>query len=62
MRLKMLCSMVGPNTNLNRNDEEDFPDEEAKRLIEAGFAIPVAKKKTEKAISKKVAQRETRKK
>lgn len=61
MRLKMLCSLYGPDVSLNAGDEGNFPDGEAKRLIEAGFAIPVAEKKMERAVKKRPAK-ETRKK
>jgi len=48
----MKQSMVGPDVNLRPKDEHDFPDSEAKRLIELGIAEPV-KAVRKKAISKK---------
>jgi len=40
-------------------DEVDLPDHEAIALVEKGYAVPVAKRATEKAVKKPV---ETRKK
>ena len=52
MKVRMKQSMVGPDVNLRPKDEHDFPDSEAKRLIELGIAEPV-KAVRKKAISKK---------
>lgn len=49
MKLKMLTSMSGPTLTLAPDDEHEFEAAEAKRLIEAGFAVPVASKKAERA-------------
>lgn len=38
MKLKMLTSMEGPKVSLVRGDTREFGEEEAKRLIDAGFA------------------------
>lgn len=43
MRVKMLVGIAGGIT-LEPGDEHDFDDAEAIRMIEAGFAVPVAKK------------------
>lgn len=37
-KLKMLTSMEGPKTSIVRGDIVEFGDEEAERLIKAGFA------------------------
>ncbi|MGN6773493.1 MAG: hypothetical protein ACTHJQ_27145 [Rhizobiaceae bacterium] len=51
MKIKMLTSMAGANFALSVNEEtERFPDEEAARLIAAGYAVPVAEPKTERAV------------
>jgi len=55
MRVKMLTSMTN---GLNNGDEADFEQAEALRLIEAGFAVPVATKALEKAA--KASPQETR--
>lgn len=58
MKLQMLVSMVGPRLALEPGDEYVCGDAEAKRLIEAGFAVPVSSRKLEKAVKPK--PRETR--
>lgn len=37
-KLKMLTSMEGPKTSIVRGDILEFADDEAERLIKAGFA------------------------
>lgn len=60
MKLKMLVSIAGADFALSPNDETDrFSGTEAARLIEAGAAVPVAAKETEKAV--KPEPQETRK-
>ena len=41
MRLKMLVGLSGPEYSLSPDDERDFPEAEALRLIAAGFAAAV---------------------
>lgn len=41
MKIKMLVSMAGAEA-INVGDERDVDDAEAKRLIEAGYAMPIA--------------------
>ncbi len=41
MKVKMLTSLSGPKTNVSRGGEYECDAEEAKRLIEAGYAVPV---------------------
>jgi hypothetical protein len=51
MKLKMLVSMAGVGFALSVNEEtERFSGDEAKSLIEAGYATPVAEPKTERAV------------
>jgi len=55
MRVRMLAGLVGGVT-LGPGDEAEFADAEAIRLIDAGFAVPIAPK-IERAVKK---PRETR--
>jgi hypothetical protein len=51
MKIKMLTSMAGANFALSVNEEtERFSDEEAARRIAAGYAVPAAQSKTERAV------------
>jgi len=50
MLVKMLVGLSGPAYTLVPGDEKDFPQDEAIRLIEAGFAAPVAVMKIETAV------------
>ncbi len=52
----MLVGMGGEAVNLAPGDEADFPSDEAIRFIEAGFAVPVAEQKMERAVKKLVAK------
>lgn len=45
MNIRMTTSIAGPNINLSPGDEKDFPEAEAIRLIEAGYAVPVEPEK-----------------
>jgi hypothetical protein len=40
MLIKMLVGLSGPAYSLSPGDTREFPDDEAIRLIEAGFAVP----------------------
>lgn len=44
MQVRMLVGLSGPAINLIPGDEHAFEQAEAVRLIEAGFAVPVAPK------------------
>ena len=46
MRLRFTTSMAGADFVRNPGDVAELPDDEAKRLIDAGFAVPV--KRSEK--------------
>lgn len=42
MLVKMLVGISGPFYTLDPGDEFHFPDDEAARLVEAGFAVAVS--------------------
>lgn len=53
MKIKMLVSIAGGDFALSPGDEtERFGDAEAARLVDAGYAVPVAEAKTERATRK----------
>lgn len=56
MKIRMLTSFAGADFSLSVNEEtERFSEAEAVRMIEAGYAVPVAERETERA-TKKPAQ------
>ena len=59
MRVRMMVGLSGPTINLIPGDEADFPQAEALRLVEAGFAVPVVEAKVERAVkpARKVEKR-----
>ena len=58
MLVRMLASFAGTDVDWPSGSEQNLPDDEAKRLIDAGFAVPVAAAKQERATAK--PPRETR--
>lgn len=42
MKVKMVTGLSGPDYSLSPGDEHEFGEAEAKRLIEAGFAVSLA--------------------
>ena len=48
MKIQMLVGLDGNEYSLSPGDERDFPQAEAIRLIDAGFAAPVDVQPTEK--------------
>lgn len=51
MKIRMLASFAGPDFTVDANEEtEHFSDAESVRMIAAGFAVPVAEKKIERAV------------
>jgi len=51
MKIKMLAGIAGTGFSLSPDDETDrFSDTEAARLIDAGFAVPIAEPKVERAV------------
>jgi hypothetical protein len=57
MKIKMLVSLAGNEYSLSPGDERDFTQAEAIRLIDAGYAVPVAEEKTERAVAQPAAER-----
>lgn len=58
MKIKMLTSIAGPDFALSPNEEtERFSDAEARRLIDAGFAVPVSEQPIERAVKKPAPER-----
>jgi len=55
----MVVGLAGPATSLAPGDEADFPQAEALRLIEAGYAVPAVEAKIERAVkpTRKVEKR-----
>ncbi|MBS7737934.1 MULTISPECIES: hypothetical protein [unclassified Chelatococcus] len=53
MKIKMLVGIAGTDFALSPDEETDrFSTKEATRMIEAGFAVPVADEKVERATKK----------
>lgn len=50
MIVRMLVGLSGPAYTLSPGHERDFPRDEALRLINAGYAVPVVETKAELAI------------
>ncbi|RWP19255.1 MAG: hypothetical protein EOR00_09105 [Mesorhizobium sp.] len=61
MLVRMLVGLSGLAYSLGPGDERDFPQDEALRLISAGFAAPVAEIKIERAVQVPAAERRGRK-
>jgi len=57
MRIVMLVGLAGNAYTLGPGDERDFPDAEAIRLIDAGYAAPVAAQAVERAVNQPIAER-----
>ena len=55
MLVRLTTGLSGPAYSLSSGDERDFPQDEALRLIAAGYAVPVAEVKTEKAVKQRPA-------
>jgi hypothetical protein len=49
MRVKLTTSLANPDEARHAGEEHEYEQAEAIRLIEAGFAVPVAAKAAEKA-------------
>lgn len=57
MKLKMTTSMAGPTMSLIRGDEHDFGDEEAVRIVRAGYAT-TTNANDEKSVKAAIAELE----
>lgn len=55
MLIRLLTGLSGPAYSLAAGDERDFPQDEALRLIDAGYAVPVAGVNAEKAVKQRPA-------
>jgi len=53
----MLVGLSGPTLSLGPRDEHDFPQDEALRLISAGYAAPVAEIQIERAVAPPAPER-----
>jgi hypothetical protein len=60
MKIKLLVSLAGTYQAFNAGDEHDWDNEDAIRLIEAGFAVPSAETKIERAVATPAAERRKR--
>lgn len=49
MLVRMLVGLSGSEYSLGPGDQRDFPQAEALRLIAAGYAVPAAEQKMERA-------------
>ena len=57
MLVRMTVGLVGPALTLEPGQEHDFPDAQAIRLIEAGSAVPVLVRETERAVVERTQER-----
>lgn len=57
MNIKMLIGLSGNEYSLAPGDERDFPQEEAIRLIDAGYAVPAAEERIERAVATPVIEK-----
>lgn len=60
MKIKLLVSLSGATAAFNAGDEHDWDNEDAIRLIAAGFAVPVSEIKIERAVATPAAERRKR--
>jgi hypothetical protein len=61
MLVRMLVGLSGPAYLLQPGDKKDFPRDEALRLVEARYAVPVADHKIERAVAVPVTEKRGRK-
>lgn len=57
MKVKVLVSMAGKGFALEPGDPYDCGEAEAKRLMDAGYAVPWAEKKVERAVRRVPAEK-----
>lgn len=58
MKIKMLTSLAGDDFALAPGDETDrFEGDEAQRLIQSGYAVPVVEEKVERAVKKPAGEK-----
>jgi hypothetical protein len=56
MLVRMVVGLSGPTMTLAPGAERDFPQDEAVRLIKAGYAVPVAEAQIERAVIQPVTE------
>jgi hypothetical protein len=56
MLIRMTVGLCGPTMTLEPGDEREFPQDEAVRLIAAGFAVPVVTTAIEIAVADPVME------
>lgn len=61
MKIRMLVGLAGNEYALSPGDEREFLDKEAIRLIDAGYAVPVAEQRVERALAVPTVERRTKK-
>ena len=61
MMVRMFVGLSGPAYLLQPGDERDFPQDEALRLISAGYAAPVADTNIERAVALPAMEKRGRK-
>jgi hypothetical protein len=61
MKIRMLVGLAGSEYSIGPGDEREFPDKEAIRLIDAGYAVPVAEKAAERAVAEPALERRGKK-
>jgi hypothetical protein len=58
MKIRMLQGIAGADFSLSPGDEtERFSQGEAQRMIEAGFAVPVAEQRVERAVKQSAPEK-----
>jgi hypothetical protein len=57
MLVRLTTGLSGPAYSLGPGDERDFPQDEALRLISAGYAVPVSQPKVERTVKAPVPER-----
>lgn len=60
MLVRMLVGLSGPAFTVEPGAEIEFPQDEAIRLIEAGYATPVNEQKIERAVMAPASERRGR--
>lgn len=56
MLLRMTTGLSGPTLSLGPGDEHEFPQDEAMRLIAAGYAVRVSARPIEAAVNAPVPE------
>lgn len=62
MLVRLTTGLSGPAYSLGPGDERDFPQDEALRLISAGYAVPVSERKVERAVKAPAPERRGKRK